>query len=177
MTSTATEPEAPSREAGFVAATIQRCQEDKGLAARLRRADNPATEYQSWEWLAKWHVDLEKPWERLPWATVVASIARAKPNANGALRLGQAIGACFQDGIKDDQAKARLRRLLACSDTAEACRILRPTLKLIESRVSQPLDYTHLLRQLLNFHFHGERIRAQWAQEFYRRTTTEESPA
>lgn len=177
MISTAAKPETPNRETTFVAATIQRCQEDKGLAARLRRADNPATEYQSWEWLAHWHVDLEKPGERHPWATVAAAIARAKPAANGGLRLGQAIGQCFKDGAKDDQAKARLRRLLACNDTAEACRILRPTLKLIESRVTQPLDYSRLLKQLRSFHYDAERIRAQWAQEFYRQPTTEETPA
>lgn len=163
------------RPTSFVGATIKRCNEDKALAAQLRRADNPATEYQSWEWLARWHINLEKPWERLPWATIAAAIARAKPAANGTLRLGAAVAACFQDGAKDDQGKARLRRLLACTDTPEACRILRPTLKLIESRVPQVLDYARLLRQLQRFHFHADFIRAEWAQEFYRRATTEET--
>lgn len=179
MTSPAEKPETPNRETAFVAATIQRCQEDKGLAARLRRADNPATEYQSWEWLAQkpWSVDLEKPWERLPYATIVAAIARAKPNANGSLRLGHAISESFRTDPNREQAKARLRRLLACNDTAEACRILRPTLKLIESRVAQSLDYSRLLKQLRSFHNDAERIRAQWAQEFYRQPTTEETSA
>ena len=59
----------------------------------------------------------------------------------------------------------------------EACRILRPTLRLIESRVTQPLDYSRLLKQLRSFHYDAERIRAQWAQEFYRQPTTEETSA
>lgn len=164
-------------EAAFVAATIERCREDKGLAARLRRADNPATEYQSWEWLATWNVDLERPWVRLPWATLAAAIARAKPERNGKLRLGQAIGACFPDDRKGDQARMRLRRLLACNDTAEACRVLRPTLTLIESRVAQPIDYTRLLVQLRRFHFAGDSVKAQWAQEFYGQPIEEETAA
>lgn len=160
-----------SREQRFVETVIERCQKDNGLAARLRRADNPATEYQSWELLGSLNylgVDLEKDHKRLPYVTVAATIAKAKSERNGSLRLGQAIASCYKDGNKDDQAKARLRRLLACSDLAEACRILRPVLTLIDSRVGQPLDYVRLLYQLRFFGFEsGQRTKTQWAQEFY----------
>jgi CRISPR system Cascade subunit CasB len=37
-------------------------------------------------------------------------------------------------------------------------------LTLIDSKVSQPLDYVRLLRQL---RFFGHRTKTQWAQEFY----------
>lgn len=171
-------PNEPGREQRFVTATIQRCQQDKGLAARLRRADNPATEYQAWEWLglARFGVNLESVRDRLPYATVAAAIARTKPDADGNLPLGVAIARCYKDGNKDDQAIARLRRLLACGDIAELCRVLRPVLHLVESRVSQPLDYTALLRQLRHFGMAvqrgdedwQQRIRARWAQAFYR---------
>lgn len=157
-----------SREQRFVETVIERCQNDKGLAARLRRADNPAMEYQSWELLGWFGVDLEKDYERLPFVTVAAAIAKSKSERNGSLRLGQAIARCYKDGNKDDQAKARLRRLLACNDLAEASRILRPVLTLIDSRVGQPLDYVRLLRQLRFFGFEsGQRTKTQWAQEFY----------
>lgn len=170
-------PVKPSMENGFVASVIARCREDKGLAARLRRADNPATEYQSWEFLAAWNIDLEREDRRLPFATVAAAIARAKAEANGCLTLGHAIARCYEDGNQSDQAKNRLRRLLACDDLPELCRVLRPVLTLIESRVTQPLDYARLLRQLTAF---GQamrsdnvqwtqQIKAQWAQEFYGR--------
>lgn len=172
------EKEAPvnaGKEASFVAWLIARCQDDKGLAARLRRADNPATEYQCWETLAAWGVDLEREGQRLPFATVAAAIARAKPPANGSLILGRAIARCFDEGNQSDQAKTRLRRLLACGELAELCRVLRPMLTLIESRVAQPLDYAWLLKQLVDFGRASaggndtwlQRIKAQWAQDFY----------
>lgn len=163
----ASPPATASREDSFVASVIKRCREDKGLAARLRRADNPATEYQSWELLATWHIDLEREGERLPFATVAAAIARAKAEANGSLSLGQAIARCYEEGNQSDQAKARLRRVLACDELPELCRILRPVLTLVESRVPQQLDYARLLKQLKRFPFATQRVRAEWAQEFY----------
>lgn len=177
MESVEAPPPVASRETGFVAGTVARCREDKGLAARLRRADNPATEYQSWEFLAAWHIDLERDDQRLPYATVAAAIARAKPEANGSLTLGQGIARCYEDGNQSDQAKARLRRVLACDELPELCRVLRPVLTLIESRVTQTLDYARLLKQLGQFGAASrrgddawqQRIKAQWAQEFYGR--------
>lgn len=157
-----------AREQRFVETVIDRCQKDKGLAARLRRADNPAMEYQSWELLGCFGVDLEKDCERLPFVTVAAAIAKSKAERNGSLQLGQAIALCYKDKANDDQAKSRLRRLLACTDLAEVCRILRPVLALINSRVSQPLDYVRLLGQLRFFGAEsGQRTKTQWAQEFY----------
>lgn len=155
----------------FVEGVISRCAQDKGLAARLRRADTPNTEYQSWELLAAFNIDLEKDYERLPYAAVSAAIAKGKTTVNGRLRLGQAIASCYMGNVvkcKDSApAKVRLRRLLACDDTAEACRILRPLFSLISSKIKQPLDYSRLLNQLLSFNWHSERIKAEWAQEFY----------
>ncbi|SFM10965.1 type I-E CRISPR-associated protein Cse2/CasB [Marinobacter zhejiangensis] len=167
------QPSAPSgaiqsREQRFVEAVVERCQNDKGMAARLRRADNPSMEYQSWELLGWFGVDLEKDYERLPFVTVAAAIAKSKSEGNGTLALGRAVAACYEDGKESGQAKAKLRRLLACNDLAEVCRILRPVLTLIDSKVGPPLDYVRLLRQLRFFTFEsGLRTKTQWAQEFY----------
>jgi CRISPR system Cascade subunit CasB len=155
------------REQRFVSGVIQQCQQDKGLAARLRRADNPATEYQSWELLASYGIDLEHEQQRLPFVTVAAAIAKAKTESNGVLSLGQGIAACYEDGRDSTQAKARLRRLLACDDLSELCRILRPLFSLIDSKAARPLDYLRLLKQLQRFSFNGQQVKAQWAQEFY----------
>ena len=157
----------PSRDQRFVEAILQRCAKDKGLAARLRRADNPATEYQSCEVLGALGIDLERDYQRLPYVTVAAAIATPKAAANGKLALGRAIASCYDDGRENSQAKARLRRLLACDELAEACRILRPILALIDSKVGQPIDFVRLLGQLRNFPYHPQSIKAQWAQEFY----------
>jgi len=162
-----TESDTRTWEQRFVQTVLQRCSNDKGLAARLRRADNPATEYQSWELLGALGVDLEKDYQRLPFATVAAAMAKSKAEANGKLTLGMAIAACYDDGRESSQAKARLRRLLACDELAEACRILRPILTLIDSKVGKPLDFERLLKQLRNYHFNVQRVRTQWAQEFY----------
>jgi len=112
-------------------------------------------------------VDLEKDYQRLPFVTVAAAIAKSKAERNGSLTLGRAIAACYEDGNQSNQAKTRLRRLLACDELAEACRILRPVLTLIDSKVGQPLDFILLLKQLRNFAFNGQRVKTQWAQEFY----------
>ncbi|MFB8830506.1 type I-E CRISPR-associated protein Cse2/CasB [Azotobacter sp. CWF10] len=60
-----------------------------------------------------------------------------------------------------------MRRLLACDDIAELCRLLRPLLSLIDSRVAQPLDYPRLLQQLLRFSHDAQPVKARWAQDFY----------
>lgn len=160
-----------SRAERFVVYVTERINKDNGFAARLKRADNPATEYQSWELLAEFGVDLEKPWERIPYCTIGAALARAKPVSDGQLSLGAAIAACFDDGNQSDQAKARLRRLLACTSTDEVCRILRPLLALMSSRGVTP-DFSVMLEQLLWFSGNGqERVRTRWAQDFYRRVS------
>ncbi|SEI65432.1 CRISPR system Cascade subunit CasB [Allopseudospirillum japonicum] len=155
--------------ARFVEYVLKRQAEDNGFAAKLRRADNPATEYQSWEILAGFGVDLEKSWQRLPYCTLGAALAKAKPERDGTLGLGAAIAACYEDGAQSDQAKARLRRLLACTSIEELCQILRPVLALIASR-GVKLNFSLLLQQLLWFSGQGqERVRTRWAQDFYHR--------
>lgn len=166
---TSTETRKKSKEQQFIEFVIERCQQDKGLAARLRRADNPATEYQSWEVLGPW-VNLDESWLRLPYATVAAAIARAKVEKNGSLRLGQALAYCYADKVAvndNSPGNARLRRLLACNDVQEVCRVIRPILTLISSKVDQPLDYARLLSELRYF---GEKSKIRWAQDFYRRS-------
>lgn len=161
-----TEPAKPSREQAFVSFTLERCQ-DKGIAAALKRADNPATEYQSWEHLAAFHIDLDNDYQRLPYATIAAAIAKAKAERNGVIRIGRAIALCYEEGTDSDQAKAKLRRLLSCETVPEACRILRPLFSLIESKAGISLDYAQLLTDLLRFNWDSQRIKSRWAQDFY----------
>ena len=153
----------------FVEYTIRRCSQDKGLAARLRRADNPTTEYQSWEHLGVFGINLEIQHQRIPFAIIAANIAKTKSEHNGNMTLGSGIANCYKDGNQSKQAQARLRRLLACNDILELSGILRPLLSLIASKSNGSLDYIRLLQQLQSFRFDEQRTRtkAQWAQEFY----------
>ena len=161
----------------FVDYIINRCQANNGLRAALKRADNPATEYQSWEVLAGFQINLEHENQRLPYATIAAAIARTKVEKNGATKIGSAIARCYEDGNASDQAKAKLRRLLACDSVPEACRILRPLLRLIESKGNSVLDYASLLDDLLWFSHDDSqlRIKARWAQDFYDKPAQNES--
>lgn len=152
------------RGGGFIEAILPRLKVDSGFAAALKRADNPATEYQAWEYLVRYGCDIEKPWERLAFATVSAAAARAKIERDGQLDVGASIAHCFEDGNASDSARSKIRRLLACSDAEEACQIARPILNLIASRGS-PISYGDLLDDLLYF---GERVKLSWAQSFYR---------
>jgi CRISPR system Cascade subunit CasB len=162
---------ASGKSLAFVDYIINRCLADNGLRAALKRADNPATEYQSWEVLAGFRINLEYENQRLPHAAIAAAIARAKIEKNGTVKIGQAIARCYEEGNVSDQAKAKLRRLLACDSVAEVCRILRPLFSLIEARSDIALDYASLLNDLLWFGHDDaqQRIKARWAQDFYGR--------
>ncbi len=169
----------PIRKSGgksllFVEYIINRSQSDSGMRAALKRADNPATEYQSWDVLAGFHVDLEHENQRLPHAAIAAAIARSKIEKNGVVKIGAAIARCYDDGNQSDQAKAKLRRLLSCNSIGEACRILRPLFSLIDARGMVTLNYSQLLDDLLWFgHEESQlRIKAGWAQDFYGKPST-----
>ncbi len=151
-----------SREQCFIEYVLKRMEKDNAFSAAFRRADNPDTEYQSWEYLANW-CDLDKEWERRPLAIIAAAIARAKPDKDGSLGIGKAIAACYEDGNKSDSAKSKLRRLLACDSVQEVCVILRPLLRLISSKGVR-LCYGKLLNELLYF---GEKTKEWWAIDFY----------
>lgn len=155
-----------SRGGAFVEFVLRRMENDSAFGAALRRADNPATESQSWEYLANW-CDLDKDWERRPFETVAAAIAHAKPVKDGYLGIGKAIAACYDGGNQSDQSKAKLRRLLACDAVKEVCAILRPLLNLISSRGIH-LCYGRLLDDLLYFG-DGEKTKVKWAVDFYGR--------
>ena len=159
-----------NRASAFVNFVIDRMNQDKAIAAKWRCADNPATEYQSWEELAKWDVELDKSNIRLPYVTVGAAIAKAKSAENGTQGLGWVLADCYPEGKDSDPAKARLRRLLACSSIKEVCQILRSIFSLIHAKnKSHLVDFAQVLTDLQYFVWENarERIKSQWAQDFY----------
>jgi CRISPR system Cascade subunit CasB len=157
----------------FVKFIIELIHKDNGAAAALKRADNPATEYQSWEYLARF-IDIDKDYERFPYATIASALAKAKAEQNGSVRIGEAITRCYEDGKDSEQAKAKLRRLLACDSVEEACRVLRPLFSLINSKAGIQLDYAALLQDLYWFNADNQRVKLRWAQNFYRHYSTGE---
>ena len=168
-------PSYHERDLAFVNYIVRRCRSDNGVRAALRRADNPSIEYQSWDVLAGYGVNLESECERLSHGIVAADIARTETAGNGSVDLGRAIGRCYKEGNRDDQAKSKLRRLLACNSIGEVVLILRPVLRLIQSRGAGPLDYASLLANLRRFNQDASRSgsKLHWAQEFYGRRADE----
>ena len=145
---------------------------DKAFAAKLKRADNDTTEYQSWEILARW-IDLNHERERKAYGLIGASIARSKKPTDGELNIGKALLQVFkeQGGLGDlekSSAAVRLRRLLACKDTLELVAVLRSVIRLLESRGIH-LSYSQLLDDILRFQFDSSRdwVRTRWAQDFF----------
>jgi CRISPR system Cascade subunit CasB len=157
-------PKKNSKGAAFVAFVLKRLVQDNAFGAALRRADNPATEYQSWEYLASW-CDLENTYERMYFATVAAGLAHVKQSIDTPASIGSAIARSYKDGNQDDSAKRKLRRLLACDTSAEACQWIRPVLRLAESRGVR-LNFGRLLDDLLRF---GPKVKERWAMDFYGR--------
>lgn len=163
-----------SQSLAFVDYIIRRSK-DNGVAAALRCADNPATEFKSWGVLADFGVPIDREDRRIPYATVAAAISRAKASGNGSRKIGLAIAGCYDDGNQSDQARMRLRRLLACDSTEEASKILRPLMKMMESRGVSGIDYASLLDDLLWFDNEPsrQRIKSRWAQQFYNKSISD----
>lgn len=153
----------------FVDIILPRLATDPAFAAALTRADNPATEHQSWEYLVRYGCNIENNHERHAYVTVAAALARAKPARDGSLDIASALARCFENGNASDSARAKIRRLLACADAEEACQISRPMLSLIVSR-AVPVSFGRTLDDLLYF---GERVKLAWAKAFYRGTGDE----
>lgn len=167
-----------TRASEFVAYVIARCQADKGFAARLRRADNPDMAHQSWDLLARFNIDLNNEYPRNAYQLIAAAVARSKGADTGknGVSLGKAIAiASIKEGAGVQQAEMRLHRLLGCADVADVCMHLRPVIQFIQSRQTGSLDYARLLNQLISFHYDSQKVKAQWADSFYRAIYKQES--
>jgi CRISPR system Cascade subunit CasB len=162
METTTDLPKKASKGSAFVVFVLKRLAGDTAFGAALRRADNPATEFQSWEYLASW-CDLDNTYERTCFATVAAGLARAKQSTDTPISIGSVVARCYKDGNQDDSAKRKLRRLLACDSSAEACQWVRPLLRLAESR-GVHLNFGRLLEDMLYF---GQNVKVRWATDFY----------
>ena len=146
----------------FVEQILKRMENDSSVGAALRRADNPSTEYQSWEYLANW-CDLDRPSERVCYATIAAGLAKRKKSISAPFNLGSVIANCYPGGNEEDSAKRKLRRLLACETRSEACKWVRQILSLAKSKGIE-INFSLLLDDLLYF---GHKIKERWAMDFY----------
>ena len=153
----------------FVAKIINRLKDDTAFRAAMTRADNPSTEAQAWRFLIELgNVDLKNDSERQAFALVGAAMARERTDGNGSQSLGQALKMCKVDPTKEDESvERRLSRILACDSRKELIPILRQILRYAQNNEKVSLDYERLLREILYF---GERVKIQWAADYYSRS-------
>lgn len=161
--------EKDSRAERFTETLLKQATTDSALRAALRLADNPATESRAWPILIRWGVDITKP-EKEAFCLVASAAGRFSADSDGKLSLGQALRRCFDGGSDSPAAASRLQRLLSCDTLSEACAVLRPMLRFIQSRQPDQLCLSKLLKDLLFFNSDKGRSRAKetWAMDFYR---------
>lgn len=137
--------------------------DDTAFRAAMTRADNPATESQSWRYLVPF-CNLELDIERGAFALVGAAIAREKPEANGKRSLGLALRSAKNDP-DDDSIDRKVQRLLACSNRSELIPVLRPILRFLNKQENTNIDYIALLRDIISF---SEKTKLRWAKQYYK---------
>lgn len=157
----------------MINSVFNRLKTDSAFRAALKRADNPDTEYQCWEYLADYHVNLEYKERRLPYTTVFASIARSGRECDGKLELGSALCASYDYDRESHPARSKLRRIVACTSVEELCFVLRPILQFIAGK-NIGVSYSSLLQDLNWFEKNPEKVLSKWAQQFYGTTEKEE---
>lgn len=162
-----------SRGKKFISSIIGIIGSNTAKAAALSRADNPSLEYQSWDILNRF-VDLTNPQERLIFSLIAAAAAKGKMKEDGTLGIGAALANCYEGKSENDQAVAKVRRLIACDSIEELCSVLRPLLQLVLSKNGVVLNYGRLLDELLQFQWNPSQIKARWAKNFYDQNLCEE---
>jgi CRISPR system CASCADE complex protein CasB/Cse2 len=161
-------------EIKLLSSIMKRCKDDSAFRAAIKKADNPDTEYRSWEYLADYGVNLEYEESRYLYTTIFAAAARSGKSTDGCLEFGKALVAAYADSGSNDYiharesepARARLRRVLACDSVKELCTVLRPVLRLITSK-GVSVSFGLLLRDLKYYNIHPEQTKASWAQQFF----------
>lgn len=160
-------------EENLLSSVFKRFATDTAFKAALKKADNPDTEYQSWEYLADYGVNLEYENARLPYTTVLSAAARSSRDADGSVPLGRALLLSYESDFENTAARSKLRRIIACDSIEDVCSVLRPVLRFIGSK-NIAVSYATLLRDLKYFSKETERTKARWAEQFFGKTESTE---
>jgi CRISPR system Cascade subunit CasB len=162
------------RSESYVNFIIKAINDDKGkgFSAKLRKTDNEDTEYQGWEILSQW-LNLEWQAERRAFALIGSSLARIKPAEDGNISVGEGLRLVHlmskvPTELEKSSSALRLRRILSCKNREELIDILKPVLRLLESK-DLVLHHARLLDEVLWFDLDEsrERTRARWARDFF----------
>lgn len=162
-----------TREQAFVDYVFDKKTKDKAFRARLRNSQTPLKAQQAWFDVASF-CDLMDEKKRTIYLLIGSSIAFDSSEKNGILSIGKAIADCWPEKNSNKNeldlhgpAVLRMKKILACRNALEACIILRPLIRLIQSRKVGDLDYYLLLNDLNNFDFDPDKIKSKWAKAFF----------
>lgn len=148
--------------------------ENKAVRADLRHADSPNVKLssRSWEFFIAHGIDIEDKNELDAASLIAASVARLNLSGNGGLKFPVALAACYLEGCDSSAAQAKMRRLCACSSVEELTDVLRPLVRLIESR-GKKIDYVDLYKAVRLFKYENCRqgLRTAWFKDFFRKNS------
>jgi CRISPR type I-E-associated protein CasB/Cse2 len=143
--------------------------------AALRRATNPRQKAGSWPVIAFLGGDIG----RLEY-TIIAGLYATHPEESTSKNFG---ATCRQIALKDsgnselpESSERRFRRLIACDSADELGDHLRTWIRLASSK-SVGVNYERLFADLCNWSGFADKIRVQWATQFWPARSIQEQPA
>jgi len=163
-----TAPDHDAQNASFVEALQKLCH-DRGHRAELRRYWSERTRHYAWPVLG--HLRALDDERKMLLAALYATHEREGAPAHAA--EGPSVGKAFlqlagghgnAEGF--DSAERHFRRLLACETFDELAGQLQRLVKRLE-RKGIPLDYVRLLRDLRFWRNNAERVKTDWALDFW----------
>jgi len=152
---------------------------DRGLVANLRKWWSPATRYFAYPVLGRLRALGDDRKILIAALFAVHATAGRPPHSAGGASIGKA-ALTLAGGLKGagfGSMEKHFRRLLAANDLADLGLQLHRLVKRLE-RESIPLDYARLLSDLRQFGKSPERIKTNWALDFWQAAepTTPDSP-
>lgn len=140
--------------------------EDKGNSANLRRANNPSTQHYAWPIMVRLGFSLKSEKNNAIIPLIASSIVDESSNVNGTACFARIMGGLAKDS---PSLEIRFNRMLNATNTVELCGLLSANIRLVQSKASdQRIDYIALTKDLINYDFKRDAIRAKWAEQFYR---------
>ena len=165
----------------FVDKLLKHCSGDhnRGNRAELRRYWSTATRHYAWPHLGRLNAISHRQNESITPEGILAALYAENPNhALGGMRLGQ-VALKLAGGRQESESfksfERHFRRLLSCEDGnfKELAYQLYRLCKRME-RDSIALDFNQLLWDLRNWRNKAEKVKTDWARDFYQAPTDQE---
>lgn len=140
--------------------------DNKGDSANLRRANNPSTQHYAWPIMVRLGFSLKNEKNNAIIPLVASSIANEKATLNGTVPFAKIFGVLAKES---PSLENRFSRMINATNAIELCGLLGANIKLVQSKSEGAgIDYISLTKDLINFDFKRDAIRAKWSEQFFR---------